>query len=204
MSRFPTALLPILFLACAGPTSDPELTEAALAAPDPLAGLDERRGASEPGRDLERVASLVGEWEVELESLTPGAGGELLARGEADIQAVLGGRFLAWDTRFTSPALESRALLGFDGEERRFELSWVSELSSAQRLARGRGDPRRAGIELEWSERDPESGGILRVRSTLRIQDADDFELVQRVLDGETGEWVPVARRRYRRRAPAR
>lgn len=166
-------------------------------------GLAQRKRDSAPAEELARVASLVGTWGVTLDSYSPGSDDPLrLATGTAVITAELGGRFYLWQTVLESQGerIESQGRLGFDRQEERYELAWVSELSSAQRLARGRGDPQRGGVFLEWVDRDPETGAVLRARTVLRLEGEDRFFLEQWGLHPERGDFVRISRTSYERR----
>lgn len=194
----------LLLSACAAPPG----AAGSEVAPDPPAArvdaggeLRERLEASLPGEELASLAALAGEWEVEV-SLLEGESERSLGAGEATVTPVLSGRFLEWrvTTRVAGVEVRSRGLLGHDRERGVFELSWATESSSAQRLARGRGDARRGGILLELAELDAGDGGVRRSRTRLRLESDDAFSLLQETWDPEQGDWRGLTRTRYQRR----
>lgn len=201
MKRCATGLLCLGLWACSSP-GEPLSSEASALRADtstPELALAERKSASLPGARLQRVNSLVGDWRVTLESVSASQALVALAQGTASIRPDLGGRFLSWQTQLLSAgeSVESRGRLGYDQDHEHFELLWVSELSSAQRIARGNGDPRRGGIQLEWADLDEETQAILRTRTVLEIEDDDHFRLEQWALDPETSEWRLLSRTNY-------
>jgi hypothetical protein len=149
--------------------------------------------------ELQRLTVLCGRWTVALEDLSSGPEPLEVARGRAQIEAVLGGRFLAWETELTLQGHTVRAegRLGFDEANDVFQLLWMSELAPGMRIARGRGDARRGGLVLEISERDPQSGALLRARSVLKVDGEDRFSLTQLGLDPRSSEWVATQRTSY-------
>ncbi len=168
------------------------------------AELRARREASLPGEELEALAVLVGEWELEVAAL--GEGGErAIGAGRASVAPILGGRFLEWrvETGVGGVLVRSRGLLGHDRERGVHELTWASESSSAQRIARGRGDARRGGLYLELAELDPADGGVRRSRTLLRIEDDDAFRLLQETWDPAAADWRALTVTRYRWRGGA-
>jgi len=161
----------------------------------------ERREASAPGREMDRVGSLAGRWRVSVEVPEGAEGARAIAAGRAQLEARFGGRFLDWEVQLdvAGEAVRSTGLLGFDRELGQYELHWVSELQSSQRIARGHGDPERGGIRLEASVPDPESGALRHHRSVLTLREPDRFDLEQWGLDPTTSEWVLERRTTYRR-----
>ena len=156
-----------------------------------------------PSEDLMRLSELVGEWDVVLEDLSQGAGAAReVARGSATIRTSLGGRYLAWDTSFelADRVVSAHGRLGFDESHDVFQFLWLSELAPGMRIASGRGDAHRGGLVLEISERDPDTGALLRARTVLKIEDADHFSLSQLGLDPLEGDWLPQQRTLYVRR----
>ncbi len=175
---------------------------ASTAAPGPT--VEERLQASAAGEDLAQLATLVGAWRVLVEEDRGGALAPL-AEGRAEITLALSGRFLEWRTEVAllASTVHSRGLLGYDRERELFELHWISELSSAQRIARGRGDARRGGVTLETADLDPETGGVRRARTVLRIEDADAFTMRQDTWDPDLADWRRLASTRYERLSSA-
>lgn len=163
------------------------------------AEVESRRTASAPGVELERLSALVGEWRVALESTGVSGPAGPVARGRARVTPELGGRFLRFDVALEvgRQRVESRGLLGYDGELEQYELLWYGELSSAQRIARGRGDAERGGIRFEATVPDPETGALRHTRSVLVIEDPDRFTLEQWGLEPETSEWLRLLRTTY-------
>jgi hypothetical protein len=153
--------------------------------------------------ELERLAVLCGSWDVVVEDLGGTPQPSLIAKGRAEIEGTLGGRFLRWETELSlgERSVRAEGRLGFDAPHDVFQLVWLSELASGMRIASGRGDARRGGLVLELSERDPESGMLLRARSILKLEDDDHFSLTQLGLDAENGEWVAQQRTSYVRRS---
>jgi len=165
---------PCVLAAC---VSGPTATSTAAAAPAPPSLV--QRAHPAPAEEVaQRLAPLVGEWDVELADLA--GGGEVVA-GRARIGWELGGRLLRWDTRFALEGREVRALglLGYDARSGEVELLWSSESEPRLRVARGRGELDPAGIELGFEERDPATGRAQRARSRLRLLDADRFVFEQ-------------------------
>ncbi len=178
-------------------TVEADLVEPVTSVPD----VQARKLESAPAVELTEVGNLVGVWVVTLEHVTQGEDrARTVAHGTATISPDLNGRFLCWMTTLESEGetIASRGRLGFDRRLEVYELLWVSELSSAQRLARGRGDARRGGIQLDWGDVDPETQSIMRSRTVLKIADDDHFSLEQWALNADL-EWVPVWRTSYTR-----
>ena len=152
--------------------------------------------------ELQRLAVLCGRWTVVLEDLSSAPEPFEVARGSAEIEAILGGRFLAWETELAlgERSVRAEGRLAFDEPNDVFQLLWMSELAPGMRIARGRGDARRGGLVLEISERDPDSGALLRARSVLKVEDEDRFSLTQLGLDPQSSEWVATQRTSYSRR----
>ena len=179
-----------------------DMDNEAATAPAPL--VAERLRASAAGEDLAELANLAGSWRVRVEEDRDGARVPL-AEGRAEISLALSGRFLEWRTEveLQASAVRSRGLLGYDRERELFELHWISELSSAQRIARGRGDARRGGVTLESADLDPETGGVRRARTVLRIDDDDGFTMRQDTWDPDLADWRRLALTRYERLSSA-
>jgi hypothetical protein len=163
--------------------------------------VEDRLVASRPGVQMRRLSPMVGDWVVEVEAFEANASPLSLAQGTATITAELGGRFLVWRTQMqvAGQGIESRGLLGYDRELERYELLWITELSSGQRIARGAGDPERGGIYLEASIPDAESGALRHSRSVLELHGPDCFSLEQWELDPASSEWILSRRTTYRR-----
>jgi len=207
-------LLPILLLlSSCGTTSSPPAvgpdgaeTEAAASAGERTVDLARRLELTRPGRELRRLAPVIGSWQVRLETLDEeGLAVRRLAEGSAEITSELGGRYLRWQTSFLLEAheLQAEGLLGFDSEGDEYQFLWLSELATGMRVAVGRGDPERGGIRLEMTEIDPESGAVVRVRTVLEIDDHDHFVLEQWGFDPAENDWVPLQRTSYSRAEPA-
>ena len=195
--------------ACAAPeqpgSSDPA-PEVALATGERGAWralVVERREASAPGWEMARWGPLAGSGRVSVAVPAGAEGSRASAAGRARREARFGGRFLDWEVQLevAGEAVRSTGLLGFDRELGQYELHWVSELQSSQRIARGYGDPERGGIRLEASVPDPASGALRHHRSVLTLRDADRFDLEQWGLDPTTSEWILERRTTYRRDA---
>ncbi|MFT7486674.1 MAG: hypothetical protein ACI9F9_002530 [Candidatus Paceibacteria bacterium] len=165
--------------------------------------LQTRLASERSNREMEEIAVLAGDWDLVLEAA--GAQPAVIARGHATLATILGGQFLEWNTKMTvgDQELHSRGLLGFDSQLRRYEFLWVSELSGAQRLARGRGNPLGQGLGLDYQDTDAVTGAAGRFQSWLQVQDSDHFVLEQREYDGASGVWLVRVRTRYVRRGSA-
>lgn len=164
--------------------------------------IAEGKLSSGAGVEMARAQDLLGAWSVHLQSITPDLESTLsVARGTARISSELGGRFLCFETDLQTEGEEVRSIgrLGFDLLRGHYELVWVSELSSAQRVFRGNGDLQRGGIYLESSERDPKSGATMRSRTVMVMASEDEFHLLRYVLDPLSSDWVLVTRTSYRR-----
>ena len=195
--------LSLFWSSCASPPSG--------RVPADPAGVEETRGLDwaarlegpGPSRELRRLEVLCGTWEVVVEDLWSAPEPTRVASGEAEIKSILGGRFLAWQSEleFGGRRISAEGRLGFDESNDVLQLLWMSELSRGMRIAAGRGDARRGGLMLEISERDPESGLLLRGRTVLALADDDHFSLTQERLDAETAEWIAQQRTSYARRA---
>jgi hypothetical protein len=188
------------FIACSGPAWMSCAGPAGTLEPVADEAWSTRLAARPPAAEIEALASLAGDWQVQLEDSRPGADPQLIAGGRASIEACLGAHFLTWEVSFflADRTVEAHGLLGFDADAHRYQFLWLSELAPGMRLAQGRGDPAR-GIVLEIAERDPKNGALLRARSVLRVTDSDHFELSQFALDAETGDWMPRQLTRYTR-----
>ena len=200
--RRASSVLLLLVVGCSSPpavvpSSDPG--GAGVAVPIDPGAL---RAATAPGVELHRLAPLVGEWTVQLQSLDgEGRAVETLASGSAVITTELDGRYFHWRTELSLGGFPVRAqgLLGHDPRHGVYQFLWLSELAPGMRVASGRGDPERGGIYLEIAERDPESGVLQRARTVLALQDADHFTLEQWGLDPTSGDWIPQQRTHYTR-----
>jgi hypothetical protein len=192
--------------ACASPELQAESLAAVADVPAEQAWkgiLEQSLESSAPGPAMGELASMVGYWEVSM-NLLASAPGEApavqeIARGTAQVQSTLGGRFLEWSTHldWDGTPLVSRACLGFDKQAEIYEMWWCSDLGSAQRIARGRGHVHRSGIQLERVE--PQAGEVLRTRTVLRVTDEDHFELKQLNFDPTDASWVPLRMTRFTR-----
>jgi hypothetical protein len=186
---------------------------AGCATPPPLPGpgdgeetrevaVGERLASTAPGKELDRLAPLAGEWVVRIEILdSSGKALRTIGEGSATIATDLGGRFYDWAAHLDAGgrSVRARGLLGFDAGNGVYQFLWLSELATGMHIASGRGDPARGGIVLEVAERDPGSGALLRYRTVLEFTDHDHFTLEQRAFDSTAGEWVPRQRTSYRR-----
>lgn len=189
----------VLLLGCASPDrSNPVLVPGDEVSGGIAANIAARKNATSPAKELSELRSLVGDWEVSLELFDSGP---QLATGSAQISLDLGGRYYSWQTslEFEGQQIESRGLLGFDPRFDHYELLWISELTNAQRTARGQGDARRGGIYLDLFETDPSTGAVQRSRTILKIQDDDHFSLGQWGLDVSSSEWQALSKTSYRR-----
>lgn len=193
--------LPILLTACSTPSTT--TTTPAKGQLTPGDDWAARVETSAPSKELSRLTSLVGAWEVSLEDLTGDAERpRVVATGSATVRSTLGGRYLAWDVELDleGQLVRAHGRLGYDSSHDVFQFLWLSEASPGMRIASGRGDASRGGLVLEIAERDRASGALLRAQTMLKIEDDDHVTLTQLGLDPVSSDWIPMQRTRYTRR----
>lgn len=176
------AALPLLGLAaCVTSTAnDPTGSRSTGVADEPL-----QAPTLEPGPQHKALHQLIGEWTFELRNMESGEPGTVSARGTGTIQAVLGGRYLIWNTTAESEGGEvhGAGLLGYDLAQKQYEFLWVSGRTTGMPIARGEGVLMGRGIDFTIQVRDPRTGRLAVGRTLLRATDLDHFVMENYALD---------------------
>lgn len=160
---------------------------------------------SRPGPSHAALDPLVGDWDVELATVSPTGGESEPFRGHATLAWTLGRRFLRWDAtvEFGAVTGTTTGFLGFDERNRQYQLMMISDLATGMEIARGGGELRGAGLTFDLERVDPATGARLLARSRLRSIKADHFVLEQ-LETGLDGKERASRVWHYRKVAPTR
>jgi hypothetical protein len=160
----------------------------------------EAERASRPRSEHRALEVLVGKWRTALVDVGVDGSESGSRGGSAVIEWVLGGRYLDWRATLElgGEVHETHGYLGYDLNQREYQMLMISDLASGMSVARGRGDLSGAGIKLVLEVVDPGSGAIRRAQSGLRVVGRDHFVLEQVGMDGEGNERI-MRRTHYRR-----
>lgn len=130
--------------------------------------------AAAPGAMHEKLNPLAGKWKTVVTSYM-GPGETTSTEGTAEVEWVLGGRFLRETLRgtFMGMPFEGMGLTGYDNVSKQYIASWVDNFGTGMMTSTGKADP--SGKTISWTAiyNDPTTGTPTSSRSVLEFVDAN-------------------------------
>jgi hypothetical protein len=162
----------------------------------------ERERASQPGKRHRELDVLIGRYATALVARDESGAETEIARGTAEIESILGGRYLRWNARLDIAGAEhaTTGFLGYDLGAEEYQLTMVSDLSTGMVVARGDGSLERAGILWTLDQVDARDGTHTRMTSRLRLLAPGHFVLDQIAPQADGSE--RIVHRTHHRRMP--
>ena len=134
--------------------------------------------ASAPGPWHAFLAPYAGKWKVAGRVWNDPSGEPSLSRGEAQLDLILGGRFLQEHLRGQSGKLqyEGEGLLGCDNAAGTLTWVWIDSLGTMMSVLTGpAGEPGKP-VKLHGQLTDPASGRVIKLRVVLTFVSAWEFK----------------------------
>lgn len=133
--------------------------------------------ASAPGPWHGFLAQLAGKWKVAGRVWNDPAGEPSVSKGEAQLEMILGGRFLQEHLRGSSGKLqfEGEGLLGCDNSAGTLTWVWVDSMGTMMSVLTGPAGDVGRPVELHGQLTDPASGRVIKLRVVLTFVSADEF-----------------------------
>lgn len=107
---------------------------------------------SKPGPEHEKLAALVGTWELTIEGVKE--------KGKAEYKSILGGRFIQEEANvsFGAFAMEWVGIYGFDRQKKKYTAVWVDNMDTSTESGEGDMDAAGKVLSLSGQHLDPRSG----------------------------------------------
>lgn len=150
-------------------------------------GIALQRAIHQPDDHHLRLDGFVGQWHVLVHACPPG-GREpvLVARGTANIDWMLGRRYLEWDIRLdvgeTTNVVSGH--MGYDVVADEYQALWISDITTGMRIVYGNGNPKGRGLVMVGTRT---RGGetVVAGRSVMRFVGPDSFVIERYGAEGE-------------------
>ncbi len=134
--------------------------------------------ASAPGPWHAFLAQRVGKWKVSGRVWNDPAGEPSESKGEAQLDLILGGRFLQEHLKGTSGKLsfEGEGLLGCDNSANTLTWVWVDSMGTMMSVLTGPAGDVGKPVEMRGKLTDPATGRIINLRVVLTFLSPDEFK----------------------------
>jgi hypothetical protein len=173
MFRRLTTMMMVTALACTGLALAQQEKK-----PDMDAMMQEWMKYAAPGPQHATFAKLAGKWTTATKSWMDPAAPPTESKGTADMQMVLGGRYLDQKYKGTVADMpyEGMGMLGYDNFGKRYMTHWSDNMSTTMIWATGTANAAGNEITLEGSYDDPMSGGkAKKFKEVMKIQGPDSY-----------------------------
>ncbi len=157
--------------------------------------------AMQPGPEHERLAGLVGEWDVEL-SYSMGPDFSQTIRATSTVSSILGGRFIVVDMKspemMMGMPIETKTIYGYDRRTGDYTILGLDTFGTYWVHGAGKGDVTTNPIVMPGSHVDPLTGRNEQYEFILRIIDTNtnESEIVFIAPDGQRFTAVKATARR--------
>lgn len=203
-SLAPYAVLFVLAVVLAAPplfAQEPEAEAAAPAmSPEQAAEMAAMQAAGTPGPQHELLASMAGEWDIEVRMwMEPGAE-PIVLPSTAHREMILGGRVLVEEVRgeFMGAPFVGHAMSGYDNVTGKWWGTWVDNQMTGVMLSEGTWDEAGKVFTSTMSHVDPATGEAVETKGVSRIL-APDHE-VHEMWEERDGESFKSMEMVYRRK----
>lgn len=150
-----------------------------------------------PGPSHKILNALVGEWSVEITSLSAPSAVPDRSTGSSHTSWILGDRFL--EERFQGDGYEGLGMIGYDRGARLFTTIWMDSLTTATAVSRGEFSPVTNTFDLYGEVYDPLLGRPKETHTQIMIISPNQYEV--RMLDAApNGERFNPLKLVYRRK----
>ncbi len=146
-----------------------------------------------PGPEHQRLAKLVGNWNLELRSPAPGADPNAM-KGTATYKSVYDGRFVQQEV--SAPPMmgdqpfRGMGWIGYDGVRKQYVSTWIDNMCTGILVTYGKEDPAGKTITFTGEMSDPMTGKMdTKVREVVRIE-SDDKHVFEMYGPGPDGKEV--------------
>jgi hypothetical protein len=153
--------------------------------------------AAAPNEPHERLAKLVGKWDLEMNAASPGEA-PMQCTGTIEYASILGGRFVTEHAivDMGGQLFEWQGILGFDNDKRKYTAVWVDNMGTDMELAEGVADAAGGKITFDGKTREP-GGAVVRFIWIVTLPEKDTARIEMRLPD-QSGD-TPVLRLDLRR-----
>jgi hypothetical protein len=142
-----------------------------------------------PGQEHELLRQRVGKWTVKLQMWTAPDSSPLVSEGEAQIESVLGGRYVVQQMNGTLQDREfkGRSTTGYDKLKDKFVSVWIDNFGTGFLVSTGTYDQSTRTFNYSTMTPDVEQGDYKRIRTAERIVGQDKWvvEMYDTTDDGE-------------------
>ncbi len=150
-----------------------------------------------PGPSHKILNGLVGDWDVEITSLSAPSAVPDRSKGSSHTSWILGDRFL--EERFHGEGYEGLGLMGYDRGAKLFSTMWMDSLTTAMAVSRGEFSPATNIFDLYGEVYDPLLGRPKETHTQIAIVSPNEYEV--RMLDAApNGERFYTLKLVYRRK----
>ena len=157
--------------------------------------------AGTPGEAHQKLASMIGTWNVVVKMFPqPGAPAQE-SKGTAVNKWVLGGRWVQenFTGKFMNMPFNGIGYTGYDNIKKQYTGTWMDSMSTATMSSLGTGDTSGNTYEFSSTMDDPMTGKTMPVKSTMRIVD-DNQHVMEMWAPAPDGKMFKMMEITYTRR----
>jgi hypothetical protein len=156
--------------------------------PEQAAMMQAWQDAMTPGEPHERLASMVGDFDVEVKSWMEPGGDPMVSPATAHREMRMGGRILYEEVEgeFMGQPFHGVGHVGYDNVMDRYWSTWMDNMSTGVMTSTGTWDAA-SGTATYWGQSaDPMSGKMMKVKTV--IKPGEDKEVMEMYMTPEGGQ----------------
>jgi hypothetical protein len=148
--------------------------------PEQMAMMKAWEEAMTPGPEHEKLASMAGDWSLEVKSWMDPAAPPEVSQATAHREMILGGRVLSEHVNGTmmGQPFEGMGTTGYDNVTDKYWGTWIDNMGTGMMLSSGTYDADSKSMNMTGEFPDPTTGGMKSVRMVVR-HESDDREVME-------------------------
>lgn len=188
MNRTKSVSLALAIALIVGPATAALAQEEAEMSPEMQAEMQAWMQLAQPGEHHKHLDKYVGSWELEVTFwMGPDAEPMTSPPGAAEVDWILGGRFLEWNHTgdFGGMPFEGKAIDGYSNLDEEYQASWVDNFGTLILDYTGECADGGEGRTMYAQFQNPMTGGTIDTRVVYAWQDADHFTYESYMKEGD-------------------
>lgn len=153
--------------------TDKKTTETATPTAQEQAMMQEWMKLSAPGESHKILATMAGDWDMEVKSWMAPTATPKVTKGKSDAKMIMGGRFLTEEVKgeMMGMPFEGQSLCAYDNMKKKFISTWIDNMGTTIMFMEGTFDPATKTMTMTSTTYDPMAKKDVPVRTVTRILD---------------------------------